>query len=85
MDLTSSMKNWLQRHGYIGDIKILSIPRFAIEKVKNESSRSITGSIQIEFMRRLFDGTILFEKLSYDNVELKKSGRSSVGLISKAI
>ncbi|PAE20396.1 modulator protein [Bacillus sp. 7504-2] len=72
MDLTSSMKNWLQRNGYTGDIKILSIPHFAIENGKNESSRSVKGSLQIEFMRRLFDGTILFEKLSYHDVELKK-------------
>lgn len=72
MDITSAMKNWLQRNGYTGDIKILSIPHFAIENGKNESSRSVKGSLQIEFMRRLFDRTILFEKLSYHDVELKK-------------
>ncbi|WP_413362465.1 SpoIID/LytB domain-containing protein [Robertmurraya sp. 2P01SA] len=71
-EITASMKNWLQNNGYIGDIKILSIPHFSIEKGKNESSRSVKGSFQMEFMRKLFDGTILFEKLSYDDVELKK-------------
>ncbi len=70
--ITDSMKNWLQNNGYIGDIKILSIPHFSIEKGKNESSRSVEGSFHLEFMRRLFDGTVLFEKLSLDNVELKK-------------
>ncbi|WP_258000369.1 SpoIID/LytB domain-containing protein [Bacillus sp. Marseille-P3661] len=70
--ITSSIKNWLDRKGYAGEIKILSIPYFAIDHIKNESNRALKGSIQIEFMRRLIDGTILFEKVSLDDVELKK-------------
>ena len=64
-ELTSNPRN-----GYEGKIKILSIPYFAIEPVKNESQRSLKGSIQIEFMRRLIDNTILFEKVTLDNVAL---------------
>jgi stage II sporulation protein D len=69
--ITSSIKKWLNRNGYEGDIKILSIPLFAIDPVKNKSNRSIKGSIQVEFMRRLIDGTILFEQVSLDHVDLK--------------
>ena len=68
--ITSSIKKWLNQNGYAGEIKILSIPYFSIDKVKNESQRSLKGSIQIEFMRRLIDNTILFEKVSLDNVAL---------------
>lgn len=70
--ITSSIKNWLNGNGYEGDIKILSFPLFVIDKIKNESNRSMKGSIEIEFMRRLIDGTILFEKVSLHNVELKR-------------
>lgn len=70
--ITSSIKKWLNQNGYVGEIKILSIPLFEIDKVKNESQRSLKGSIQIEFMRRLVDGTILFEKVSLNHVDLKK-------------
>lgn len=70
--ISDSIKKWLNRNGYEGDIKILGIPFMAIDKVKNESQRSMIGSIQIEFMRRLIDGTILFERVSLDHVELKK-------------
>jgi stage II sporulation protein D len=67
-----SINKWLNRNGYEGEIKILSIPFFAIDKDKNGSQRSVRGSIQIEFMRRLIDGTILFERASLEHVELKK-------------
>jgi stage II sporulation protein D len=71
-NITSSIKKWLNQNGYVGEIKVLSIPFFTIDKVKNESQRSLKGSIQIEFMRRLIDGTILFEQVALDHVELKK-------------
>jgi SpoIID/LytB domain protein len=70
--ITISIKKWLNRNGYEGDIKVLSIPYFEVDKIKNESQRSMKGSIQIEFMRRLIDGTILFEEVLLDDVELKK-------------
>jgi stage II sporulation protein D len=70
--IVSSIKKWLNQNGYEGEIKILSIPFFEIENVKNESQRSLKGSIQIEFMRRLVDGTILFERVSLVHVDLKK-------------
>jgi stage II sporulation protein D len=71
-EIASPMKKWLNQNGYEGEIKILSIPFFEIENVKNESQRSLKGSIQIEFMRRLVDGTILFESASFNHVDLKK-------------
>lgn len=70
--ITVAIKKWLNRNGYEGDIKVLSIPYFEVDNIKNESQRSMIGSIQIEFMRRLIDGTILFEEVSLDHVELKK-------------
>lgn len=70
--ITASMKNWLNHNGYPGEIKLLRIPHFSIDEDKNESNRSLKGSIQLEFMRKLVDGTILFEKISLNQVELKK-------------
>ena len=70
--ITAAMKTWLNQNGYTGEIKILSVPFFAIDQHKNESQRSLQGSIQIEFMRRLIDGTILFEKVAFDHVPLKR-------------
>lgn len=71
-DITSSIEKWLNRNGYPGEIKILGIPFFEIDKGKHESQRSLYGSIQIELMRKLIDGTILFEKVSLNHVELKR-------------
>lgn len=71
-EISSSIKKWLKQNGYDGEIKILSIPHFAIDNVKNESQRSLIGSIQVEFMHRLIDGTVFFERVTLDNVELKK-------------
>jgi stage II sporulation protein D len=71
-EITASIKKWLHKNGYVGDLKILRIPFFSIDHIKNESQRSLNGSIQIEFMQRLIDGTILFDKVSLENVELKR-------------
>ncbi len=70
--ITATIKNWLNHNGYPGEIKLLSIPHFSIDETKNESNRSMKGSIQIELMRRLVDGTIVFDKVSLDQVELKR-------------
>lgn len=70
--VTTLIHKWLNQNGYEGDIKILAIPIFEIDHEKNEAKRALEGSIQIEFMRKLIDGTILFEKVSFDHVELKK-------------
>lgn len=69
-DITSSMKGWLQRNGYPGDIKILSIPNFELSNKRHESERRIKGSITIEFLHRLQEGTILFEQLVLDDVAI---------------
>lgn len=70
--ISSNMKKWLNDQGYTGDIKILNIPLLQIDDTLNESQRSLKGSIEFEFMQRLIDGTILFDKISLIDVELKK-------------
>lgn len=69
-ELCASIKNKLAQKGYIGDIKILSIPHFELDDKQYPSERSIKGSITIDFLHRLFDGTILIEQLSLENVAL---------------
>ncbi|MGP4108730.1 SpoIID/LytB domain-containing protein [Virgibacillus sp. L01] len=68
--ITSSMKRWLQRNGYPGNIKILSIPHFELSNKRHESERRITGSITIQFLHRLPEGTILFEQLVREEVAI---------------
>jgi stage II sporulation protein D len=67
-----NMKSWLHQHGYLGDIKILAIPNFNLSDERLLSERSINGSISIEFLQRLYDGTILYERLSFEDSKLKK-------------
>jgi stage II sporulation protein D len=71
-EITLSMKKWLQKNGYPGDIKILSIPYFELSKKQFDSKRSDRGSFKVEFLHRLIDGTILFEQLSFDDEKLNK-------------
>ncbi len=68
--ITSSMKRWLQRNGYPGDIKILSIPYFELSDKRHESERRIKGSITVQFLHRLPEGTILFEQLVLEEVAI---------------
>lgn len=67
-----NMQKWFQNHGYTGDIKILSIPAFKLADEKNKSNRSLKGSITIKFMERLFDGTIVFHKKSFEDIPLNR-------------
>ncbi|MDC3414023.1 SpoIID/LytB domain-containing protein [Aquibacillus sp. 3ASR75-11] len=71
-EITTSMKKSLYRKGYMGDIKILSIPRFELSKEQLESKRSVKGSITIEFLQRLPEGTVLFQQLALDDVKLDR-------------
>lgn len=66
--ITASMKNWLHNKGYDGEIKILSIPHLEISNQRNASSRSVKGSIEIEYLARLLEGTILYHKISLRDV-----------------
>ncbi|MFD1039624.1 SpoIID/LytB domain-containing protein [Virgibacillus byunsanensis] len=68
--ITTSMKQWLKRNGYPGDIKIVSIPRFEISNQKLDSNRSVKGSITVEFLHRLMEGTVLFEQLALEDAAL---------------
>ncbi|MBM7570315.1 SpoIID/LytB domain-containing protein [Aquibacillus albus] len=70
--ITASMKRWLNRNGYPGDIKILSIPQFELSKTKLDSQRRVKGSITIEFLQRLFDGTILFQQMKAEGIKLNR-------------
>jgi SpoIID/LytB domain protein len=70
--IASTIKNKLQKNGYPGDIKIVSIPKFELSNEQYKSKRSSKGSITIEFLHRLFDGTVLFEQLNLEDVNLNK-------------
>ncbi|WP_163970868.1 SpoIID/LytB domain-containing protein [Oceanobacillus halotolerans] len=71
-EITETMKSWLQKNGYPGEIKILSIPHFSLSEEKLASGRSVQGSITIEFLRRLMEGTILFQQVKLDDVPLNQ-------------
>lgn len=68
--VTASMKKWLYRKGYVGDLKILGIPHFEMLEIRTSSQRAVKGSIEVEFLERLLDGTILFHKESLVDVPL---------------
>ncbi|MDL4839741.1 SpoIID/LytB domain-containing protein [Aquibacillus rhizosphaerae] len=70
--ITTSMKKWLKKNGYPGEIKILTINDFKLSPKKYASERSIDGSITIEFLQKLFDGTILFQVLKREDVNLNQ-------------
>jgi SpoIID/LytB domain protein len=71
-EITLSMKKWLQNNGYPGDIKIVSIPRFELSEQQLNSKRTDKGSITVEFLQRLIDGTVLFEQFTLDDVRLNQ-------------
>ncbi len=71
-EIASSIKKWLYQKGYMGDLKIVSIPVFTLTPVQLESDRSTNGSITIEFLHRLIDGTVLLEQVELKDVELNK-------------
>jgi SpoIID/LytB domain protein len=71
-EITLSMKKWLQNNGYPGDIKIVSIPRFELSDQQLDSKRTDKGSITVEFLHRLIDGTVLFEQFTLDDVRLNQ-------------
>lgn len=70
--ITESMKNRLKKQGYEGDIKILSISNLDISPDQNESNRAKKGSIKIEFLRRLIEGTILYEVVELNETAIDK-------------
>jgi stage II sporulation protein D len=70
--IASTIKKRLQKSGYPGDIKIISIPRFELSKEQYKSKRSVKGSISIEFLHRLLDGTVMYEQLALDQVNLNR-------------
>jgi stage II sporulation protein D len=72
IDIANSIKSWLNRNGYPGDIKLLSIPEFELKGDKFDSDRSISGSITVSFMRRIFAGIVLFEQVELEDVNLNR-------------
>lgn len=64
------MKSWLKKKGYPGDIKILSIPQFELSNQRLDSERSVKGSITVEFLHRLLEGTVFFEQVVLEDVQL---------------
>ncbi|MBM7663455.1 SpoIID/LytB domain protein [Bacillus mesophilus] len=71
-EITDKMKKWLARNGYSGDIKIVSIPSFQLSESRLKSERSLRGSISIQFLQRIIDGTVLYNELKLEDVNLNK-------------
>lgn len=70
--IITSIKKWINRQGYPGDIIILSIPTFELSSNQFSSKRSVKGSVEVEFLQRLSDGTVLFGKISLLDVNLNR-------------
>ncbi|WP_236686947.1 SpoIID/LytB domain-containing protein [Ornithinibacillus contaminans] len=83
-EIINSMKSWLNRNGYPGEIKILSIPKFEVEGPVLDSLRSVNGSISIHFMRQLLEGLILFEQVELKHVNLNRIRPMIGGTIFKS-
>ncbi|QDP39488.1 SpoIID/LytB domain-containing protein [Radiobacillus deserti] len=83
-DISESMKRYLKGKGYSGDLKILAIPKFELAEKQLSSERSVKGSLTVEFMERLFDGTVLFHRYNLTNVNLNKIRPMIGGTIFKS-
>ncbi|THE11516.1 SpoIID/LytB domain-containing protein [Bacillus timonensis] len=83
-EITAFMKRSINRQGYPGDIAILSIPKFEVNPKRYKSSRSITGSIKVEFLQRLIDGTVLLGNITLEDVNLNRIRPMIGGTIFKS-
>ncbi|GGA87445.1 SpoIID/LytB domain-containing protein [Ornithinibacillus halotolerans] len=83
-EIIQTIKSWLNRNGYPGDIKILSIPVFELKGDKLASERSVQGSITVTFMRRLIEGLVLFEQVELIDVNLNRIRPMIGGTIFKS-
>ncbi|MEH7237341.1 SpoIID/LytB domain-containing protein [Bacillus sp. JJ1562] len=83
-EITAAMKRSINRQGYPGDIAILSIPKFVVDVKKYKSNRSMIGSIEVEFLQRLLDGTVLLGKVTLENVNLNRIRPMIGGTIFKS-
>ncbi|MFD1737327.1 SpoIID/LytB domain-containing protein [Bacillus salitolerans] len=70
--ITTTMKRWLNKNGYVGEIKIISIPTFTVSDNRLNSKRATHGSLTIEFLQQLIEGTVLYNQLTLHNVKLNK-------------
>ncbi|WP_226529848.1 SpoIID/LytB domain-containing protein [Metabacillus niabensis] len=70
--ITEPMKKRLNKQGFEGDIKILSISNLGIAPDHNKSNRAKKGSIKIEFLRRLIEGTILYEVVELNDIAINQ-------------
>jgi len=76
--IIQNVSNWLKKNGYPGDIKILSFPSFTLSNDQYESKRYKKGSISIEFLHRLYDGTVMYELVVLKDTKLSVI-RSMIG------
>ncbi|MFS0823504.1 SpoIID/LytB domain-containing protein [Bacillus sp. 1P02SD] len=83
-EITAFMKRSINRQGFPGDIAILSIPKFEVNHKRYKSRRSITGSIKVEFLQRLIDGTVLLGNISLEDVNLNRIRPMIGGTIFKS-
>ncbi|WP_456275213.1 SpoIID/LytB domain-containing protein [Bacillus sp. AK128] len=82
--VTTTMKKWLERQGYLGEIKILSIPRFELSSQRLDSGRSLKGSISIQFLQRIIDGTVLYNEIKLEDVNINKIRPMIGGVLFKS-
>ncbi|PMC33681.1 modulator protein [Bacillus sp. UMB0899] len=68
--ITEPMKKRLTKQGFEGDIKIVSISNLDIASDHYESHRAKKGSIKIEFLRRLIEGTVVYEVVELKDVAI---------------
>ncbi|WP_235848497.1 SpoIID/LytB domain-containing protein [Litchfieldia alkalitelluris] len=70
--IAGTMKSYLKKNGYLGEIKIVGITHLAIDEDTNASGRTKKGSVTVEFFHRLFDGTIMLEQFKLEDVNINK-------------
>ncbi|AST92389.1 modulator protein [Sutcliffiella cohnii] len=70
--ITDSIKRSLHKKGYVGDIKVVAIPKFNVELHSPVTDRAEEGTISIEFLHRLVDGTILYEVVDLEKGNINR-------------
>jgi len=76
--IIANMTKWLNKNGYLGDIKILTLQNLELSNEQFESKRYKKGSITIEFLHRLYDGTVMYEQVVLKDRDLSEI-RSMIG------
>ncbi|WP_138416728.1 SpoIID/LytB domain-containing protein [Aquibacillus sediminis] len=71
-DIIASVKQRIAKNSSLDQIKILSVPKFELSNQRLASERRTKGSITIDYLQRLFDGTVLFRQFKMEDIPLNK-------------